>query len=399
MNLEDALGQFERAETNLSRLEAVAREMDGLVPAGISFADTSPEAERYGTLRRAYKDLLDGLPPLNGFKPTAIPRALDDIAQSRVDDFELGMIDASISLARQEGEPAEQIAEYKHQLAKSRRSLVRSRAQELVTEIDEVLAGVNDSSVPRDDTSMADNESWQHLVRAIGELERLLASDLVHTAERWGDFHRHLAFGQAVDFRDIAEFDWPSVRPDVEASLFGELEPVPVEVEDLGALASTQPMGPVSTELAWEVLDDEDFERLVFNLLLSATGYENPEWLLKTRAPDKGRDLSVYRVIADPLGDTRRERVILQCRHWLSKSLSVEECSTTVAQMALWEPPLVDVLTFATSGRFTADAVRWIETHNNAGKSPRIEMWPSTRLEAQLATRPTLIREFGLRKS
>jgi hypothetical protein len=397
--LEEALGQFERAETNLSRLEAVAKEMEGLIPAGISFANTSPEAERYGTLRRAYEDLLEGLPLLKGFKPTAVPKTLDEIAQSKVDDHDLGEIDFSISLAQEEREPAEQVAEYKHQLAKARRSLVRGRANELMTEIDELLAGVDDSSVPRDGTSMAGNESWQHLVRAIGELERLLGSDLVRAQGRWHDLHRHLGFGQGVDFRDIAEFDWPSVRPDVEASLFGELEPLPVEVEDLGDLASTQPTGPVSTELAWEALDDEGFERLVFNLLLSATGYENPEWLLKTRAPDKGRDLSVYRVISDPLGDTRRERAIVQCRHWPSKSLSVEECSTTVAQMALWEPPHVDVLIFATSGRFTADAVRWIETHNNAGKSPRIEMWPSTRLEAQLATRPALIRDFGLRKS
>jgi hypothetical protein len=399
VNLEEALGQFERAETNLSRLEAVAEEMEGLVPAGISFADTSPEAERYGTLRRAYEDLLSGLPPLNEFRPTAVPKALDDIVQDRVDDFELGMVEASISLARMEREPAEQVAEYKHELAKARRSLVRSRAQELVTEIDEVLAGVDDASVPRDGTSMADNESWQQLVQAIGELERLLGSDLVRAQGRWADLHRHLGFEQGVDFRDIAEVDWPSVRPDVEASLFGELEPLPVEVEDLGVLASSQPTGPVSTELAWGALDDEGFERLVFNLLLSATGYENPEWLLKTRAPDKGRDLSVIRVISDPLGDTRRERVIVQCRHWLSKSLSVENCSTTVAQMSLWEPPHVDVLIFATTGRFTADAVRWIESHNSAGKSPRIEMWPSTRLEAQLTTRPALIREFGLRKS
>jgi hypothetical protein len=399
MNLEEALGQFERTETNVARLEAVAGEMDSLVPGGVSFADTSPEAERYESLRRAYEDLISALPLVDGFKLTALPNTLDGIAQNRMDALDIDLPEASIQVAQLEREPAEQLAEYKHRFAMVRRSLVRSRAQELMTEIDEVVAGVDDDSVPRDGTSVADSDSWQKLVTAIREIERLLGSDLVHAQGRWADLHRHMGFAQGVDFRDIAEFDWPSVRPDVEASLYGELEPLPVDVEDLGSLAETQPTGPVSTELGWDVLDDEGFERLVFNLLLSANGYENPQWLLKTRAPDKGRDLSVDRVISDPLGDTRRERVIVQCRHWLANSISTEDCSGLVAQMSLWEPPRVDALIIATSGRFTADAVRWIEAHNEAGKSPRIEMWPNTRLETLLASRPALVREFRLRQS
>jgi hypothetical protein len=49
--------------------------------------------------------------------------------------------------------------------------------------------------------------------------------------------------------------------------------------------------------------------------------------------------------------------------------------------MSVWEPPPVDVLVIATSGRFTADAVRWIENHNNARKHPTVEMWPESHLE------------------
>jgi hypothetical protein len=398
VDLEAALAQFERAETNISRLEAVAKEMEGLVPEGISFADASPEAERYENLRRSYDDLLSGLPPLNGYKPSATPKTLDDIAHGRMGIAELDEPDFAIGVAQEEREPAEQLAEYRYRFSKIRRSLVRDRAQDLMKEIDNVVAVVDDDSVPRDGSSIAANEDWQTLVRGIGEIERLLGPDLIHTQGRWHDLHRHLGFAQGVDFRDIAEVDWPSVRPDIEASLYGELEPLPVEVDDLGTLAETRPTGPVSTELAWDALDDEDYERLLFNLLLNASGYENPQWLQKTRAADKGRDLSVDRVIADPLGDTRRERVIVQCRHWLANSMSVDECAATVAQMALWEPPHVDVLIFATSGRFTADAIRWIENHNEAGKSPRIEMWPDTRLETLLATRPALVREFGLRR-
>lgn len=65
--------------------------------------------------------------------------------------------------------------------------------------------------------------------------------------------------------------------------------------------------------------------------------------------------------------------------------------------MALWNAPRVDVLVVATSGRFTADAVEWVETANAAGAPPRIEMWSESHLECLLASRPALIAEVGLR--
>jgi len=397
--LEEALGQFERTETNLSRLESVAEEMNSLQPSGIVFGTTSPEAARYEQLRRAYEDLLAGLPALGGFKPTAVPWAWDEIAQRRVDAIDIDFPEAIAAEAMEANEPDEQLAEYRHRFSKARRKLVRQRAGELMEEVDGIVAEVDDTTVPRDGTPMGDDDRWQHLVNAIGEIERLLGTELVHKKGNWGDLHRHLGFAQAVDFRDIAESDWRSVRPDIEASLYGELEPLPVDVADLESLAESGPTGSVSTELQWDALDDEGFERLIFNILLQAAGYENPQWLMKTRAPDKGRDLSVDRVISDTLGDVRRERVIVQCRHWLSRSIRPEDCAETVAKMSLWEPPLVDALIIATSGRFTSDAVQWTEGHNSKGNSPRVEMWPDSRLETLLAQRAPLVREFGLRRS
>lgn len=399
MDLEEALGQFEKTETNLSRLEAVASEMNSLHPAGIVFGTTSPEAARYEQLRRAYEDLLAGLPALGGFKPTAVPWAWDEIAQRRVDAIDVDFPEAIAAEAREANEPDEQLAEYRHRFSKARRKLVRQRARELMEEVDGIVADVDETKVPRDGTAMAEDEKWQRLVNAIGGIERLLGAELVHKKGNWANLHRHLGFGQGVDFLDIAEADWRSVRPDIEASLYGELEPLPVDVADLDSLAESAPLGSVSTELQWDVLDDEGFERLIFNLLLAANGYENPQWLMRTRAPDRGRDLSVDRVIADTLGDVRRERVIVQCRHWLSRSTRPEDCAETVAKMSLWEPPLVDALIIATSGRFTSDAVKWIESHNEKGSSPRVEMWPDSRLETLLAQRAPLVREFGLRRN
>lgn len=71
----------------------------------------------------------------------------------------------------------------------------------------------------------------------------------------------------------------------------------------------------------------------------------------------------------DPLTGTVRKRVIVQCKHWQKKSVGVGDLSDAVAAMALWEPPPVDVLIVATTGRFTSDAVAWIEKHNNDSKA------------------------------
>jgi restriction endonuclease len=118
---------------------------------------------------------------------------------------------------------------------------------------------------------------------------------------------------------------------------------------------------------------------------------------MRTNAPDRGRDLSVTRIISDALADTWRERVVIQCKHWLSRSVSATEAAAAKDQMGLWTDPRVDVLVVATTGRFSADAVQWIERHNTTGGPPRIEMWPESRPERLLAARPALIAEFGLR--
>jgi len=144
-------------------------------------------------------------------------------------------------------------------------------------------------------------------------------------------------------------------------------------------------------------MDDEGFEHLVFAMIAGTPGYENAQWLMHTNAPDRSRDVSAERVVNDPLSGTMRQRVIVQCKNWRSKSVAVGDVSSAVAAMALWEPPRVDVLVVATTGRFTADAVTWIERHNHEGTRPRVEPWPDSHLELLLSQRAELVTEFGLR--
>jgi hypothetical protein len=199
------------------------------------------------------------------------------------------------------------------------------------------------------------------------------------------------------DLNDIEKWDWPSVKKGLRQGLYGAHDPIPVGVADLSELVAAKPSGPVSTKLKWSNIDDEDFERLMFSLIGSVASYENPEWLTKTNAPDRGRDLSVTRVSVDPLSGTTRSRVIIQCRHRQNSSVSVSDVATLKLQMSSWGDPRVDVLTIATTGRFSADAVAAIEKQNLSDTSLKIEMWPDSHLERLLASRPAIIAEFGLR--
>lgn len=87
------------------------------------------------------------------------------------------------------------------------------------------------------------------------------------------------------------------------------------------------------------------------------------------------------RVRQDALDGVSRERVIIQCKHWLVKSIGDTDISDCITKMVHWEPPAVDVLIIVTSGRFTSDAVAWHEKHSQSGKHLKIELWPESHLE------------------
>jgi hypothetical protein len=323
--------------------------------------------------------------------------ALDEIAQNRLGAQEVGEIEYIVSVERQIGEPSRLLREYRYRFNQKRRELIRDALIELVDAIDANLRNLSkllEGDEPSNEV-VTDGE-FEQLKENVAQIATLLGSSVAKPA-RWSDLHRHMHFGMLGDLHDIIEHDWPSVKVGLRKSMYGEKEPVPVEIEDLGALVNTKPRGPVATRLKWESLSEEGFERLIFVLISSENGYENPEWLMKTNAPDRGRDLSVYRVYADPLGGTLRQRVIIQCKHWQSKSVGPAEIAALKEQMKLWEPPRVDIHVITTSGRFTSDAVAVVEKHNQSDSALRIEMWPESHLERLLASRPAIIAEFGLR--
>ena len=104
------------------------------------------------------------------------------------------------------------------------------------------------------------------------------------------------------------------------------------------------------------------------------------------------KNANVDRVHTDPLGGTRRQHLIISCKHWLTKSVGPDVIQAALARVGLSQPPVVDVVAIATSGRFTNDAIRVIDQHNNDRGRPEIEPWADSHLEGLLAQRPDLAR-------
>ncbi|AYM14655.1 MULTISPECIES: restriction endonuclease [Agrobacterium] len=388
-----ALEQFEATEANLVKLERICSELQEMVPEGISFGEDVEYEER----TRSFELLLNSLPMINGWKPTAMPADLNGIAQSRFDAMEIDEPSTYSAIESWIEEPGRALREYRFRMNTMRRALIRDALVVLIDQVDADLRSIR-SALPLEVEAnhRLDREAWSSIRDHIKQIEVLLGSS-VQKPPHWQLMLRHIHFGYVSDLIDIENADWPNIKSALRKGLYGANEPIPVRAKDLSELVASRPKGPISTALAWSEIDDGAFERLIFTLISDTPGYLNPEWLMQTRAPDRGRDLSVTRETKDELSGTLHQRVVIQCKHWLSKSVGVGEAATAKEQMSLWEHPKVDVLIIATSGRFTADGVSWIEKHNSKGEAPRIEMWPESHLERLLSARPAIIAEFALR--
>ncbi|WP_322755856.1 restriction endonuclease [Frankia sp. Cas3] len=394
MDLDQALARFDRVEANLVRLEKAWAEIQALTPNGMTFGlGSGPEGERRRDLCRGYSQLLEGLPAIDGIRITETPWDIDDIMQLRVDLMDIGEWGQN-GADRAADRIDYEIGEYRFHLVRTRRRLVRDHLVRLIADVDSLLTGLAQRTP--NDLQPIEDEGFGRLRETFAQLERLLGAQ-GPTVGRWSDLRRHLSFGQGHDLHDIVNLDWPVVRPQIEAGLYSDLDPLPVEADDLGALLAEKPAGPVTVALNWAALSAEAFERLLFNLVELAPDYINPQWLMRTNAADRGRDISAELVTPNSLSLVQNKRVIIQAKHWQRRSVGVDELTVLLAQMKLWQPPAVHVLVIATSGRFTADAVTWIEKHNVDGERPEIHMWPESHLELLLARAPHLAAEFGLR--
>lgn len=386
-----ALQKFEATEANLDKLERLWEKISALIPTGPAFG-SPPE---YDELCLAFQRILPSLPAIDGVRVEDRLFSYDQAGGMRLDALEVGEIDAEISVGNALDEQGKLLREYRFHLNAKRRELVRDRLLTLIGEVGALLAKLFPATKGTECNQEVEGPEWARLKEIVKEIATLLGSN--PKPSRWGDLQRHLHFGMTGDLVDILEHDWPAVKEGLESALYGDHDPIPVDIADLADLVAARPTGHVTSRLTWSNLTDENFERLIFCLISETPGYENPQWLQQTNAADRGRDLSVVRIDTDLLGGVRRHRVIIQCKHWQSRSVSTGDVSDVRSQMELWHPPRVDGLIIATSGRFTADAILLVERHNQEDRALHISMWPDTHLEMLLAARPHLIAQFGLR--
>ena len=389
MELNDLLLTMDRVAANLARLDGIWERAKPLLPSSPSRGSS----QEYDDLRRSWSSLCRGLLPIDGFTVSDELPDADAAGQAFIEYWEIG--EPAFELMNELEQPGRDLDEYRFRLAQARRKAVRERLDDLTMSIDMSIKAVVEGIARSSQETLA-NERTAEVVEAMSEVERLLG-DTLERSGRWGDMHRHMRFSEGHDWHDILEFDWPSVKADIESTALAEADPIPVPDIDLGIAASSRPEGGVSTALNWSALGDDDFERLLFDLLRGLDGYQNVDWLMKTRASDRGRDLGLERVTSDGAGSIRTERVIVQAKHWQSRSIAPADISANLATVSLWEPPVIRALIIATSGRFSADGVAFAENHNNAGKMPFIELWPDSRLETILAQRPDLVAAHHLR--
>ncbi|MEE9312069.1 MAG: restriction endonuclease [Planctomycetota bacterium] len=393
-NITNAIREFDATDANLKKLEEFWAEIQDLIPDDLIIDNGSKDAIRYVELCRKFGHILKALPAVGGLELQNELMELDEVFQNRFDALELGEIEITMSVDRAIYAQGDSLKEYRFRLSVERRALVRNALSDCVASIDSVLSDLasQDCGEPNERISLSE---WDSLVQLVAQIE-VLRGSAIPPPPHWGALKRHMHFGLCCDLSDIVNHDWPSVRDGLMDSMYGPDDPIPVSTKDLSEIGRTAPSGAVVTALNWQVLNAESFERVVFNIISDAETYSNTQWLTCTNAPDRGRDISAIRSVDDPLSGTRTYRVLIQCKHW-KKSINIGEVKNLLMQMKLWEPPCVDELVIATSGRFTTDAVAFIEQHNNGHKHPTIYMWPESHLESLLASRSHIVAKFDLR--
>lgn len=392
MDLNNALKQFEAVEANLGKLDHVWKQIKKLLPT-LDEVQVGEE-EQYLQLLRSFEQIAKQLPKIDGYELKVCIMHPDDILRCKVDLLEVREFTDRAAFDADLHRQAEVLSDYRFRVETKRRELARQAVNGLCAQIETKLEALSPAAKKRRINAPMPKSEWAELNSFFDGIDALIGKSLSRP-EGWNDMSRHLGFGQKCDYNDITTRDWPNIREWLDRALYAESDPIPVAATDLGELVNSRPQGQVATELNWEALSPEDFERLVFNLIDQTRGYENPRWLTHTNAPDRGRDLSVDRALQDPLAGSRKQRVILACKH--TDKVNIKIVSELKNQMTLWEPPRVDELIIVTTGRFTTDAVDYIEKHNQGSHAMRMEMWPNSQLERLLARRPELIAEFRLR--
>lgn len=388
-DLESALDQFDRTEANLTILESLWSDHEELC---ISHGWMDVDRIKMKRIAVRFEEYVRALPAISGFTCTPKLMTVDEIGQARIDALEVGFPETITDTEEAIFQPGSDLVSYRQLLSTARRDLIRGSITETVTKIDDLLGlGTNETTEGR---CFSADDGWEQLGSLVRTFDRLFGTERP-SSRRWTDLYRHIRFAEPHDLRDIVEQDWPAVKQAVTSHDFAD-SPYQVHTSDLSTLVEESPAGPVSAQLDWTLLSPADFEYLVYDLLVNSDGYENARLDMETNASDQGRDISVDRVTRDALNGVRSERVMVQCKHYQSTSVGLDDCRKAVEQSRLWGPPAVRVVVMATTGRFVNQAIQWQEQREYEGARPEVQLWSGPHLESILAAKPAVRISHGL---
>jgi hypothetical protein len=277
-----ALQKFEATEANLGKLEKLWGKISEFIPSGPAFG-SPPE---YEELCLAFRRVLPALPAIDGTRVEDRLFDYDEIGQMRLDALEVGEIESQISVENALEEQGKILRQYRFHLNAKRRELVRDRLLTLIDDVDvliKMLVSLTDGMPTNENV---ESMEWLRLKEAVSEITTLLGSN--PKPPRWTDLQRHLYFAVRRDLTDIHEQDWPAVKRGILSELYGEHDPVPVDVADLADIVAARPSGRVTSKLIWSNLSDEEFERLMLSLIADTPSYENPSGFSKPTRPIEG---------------------------------------------------------------------------------------------------------------
>ena len=386
--LNEIIKQFEIIEANLDKAEKIWQKVTPFF-SGKNENDLSK-------LNDSLLEILSTLPAINGWKIPITVFELEEIQKMLYENDLVSDPEYSIEMNQKFYQQEKNLQKYKRYLNKERRKIVRDEIKASIEEIDKVLRelSIKYSDIEPRNMKVKDND-FEMIKSKVSKIEILLGSN--KRPNRWSDLNRHIHFSLVQDLIDIINNDWPIILKSLDSVLYSEDEALPTQVTDLSVLSSKSIEDNVIKRLKWENLTSNDFERLIYNLVSNTNTYVNPQWLTNINSPDKGRDISIEQIIDDPLIGATYKRIFIQCKHWLQKSISRNDVYLCEKDIKLWEPPAIDTLIIATSGRFTTGAIEYIENQNLSNSRLKIIMWPESHIESLLSKRPGVIAEFGLR--
>ena len=130
---------FSATETNLAKLDALWRQIEGLVPSGPAFGST-PE---YEELCLAFRRILSSLPAIDKFRIEDQLYDHDAAGQMHLDALELDDFAVRVQVEKDLSAQGRQLQEYRLRLQTKRRELVRPRLLTLMNEIDQTLSNLS----------------------------------------------------------------------------------------------------------------------------------------------------------------------------------------------------------------------------------------------------------------